>query len=74
MSAYHVDLVVDFLLLVTQLAHDVVAGILGFVGDAIHHPKSVGLILGLPVEVQHAIAVAHGKNYNNIREWMKLQE
>lgn len=56
---YHVVGVHDLVLLVAQLPHDVVARVLRLVGHAVHHAQSVRLVLGVPVEVQHALAVRH---------------
>lgn len=58
---YHVDLVLDLLLLVTQLTHDVVARVLRLVGNAVHHTQPIGLVLSLPVQVQHPLSVCHGE-------------
>jgi hypothetical protein len=46
---YHIDLVAEFLLLVAQFPHDIVAGILRLVRDAVHHAQPIGLVLGISV-------------------------
>lgn len=56
---YHLYLVDYFLFLVAEFVHDVVGGILGFIGDLSHHFETISLILSLSVDVKHSLTVGH---------------
>ena len=42
---YHVDVVIEFIPLISKFPHDVIGGIIALVDNSIHHSESVGLIL-----------------------------
>lgn len=49
----------DLFVLVPQFSHDVVRRLVRLVDYSVHHPQSVRLVVGLPVQVQHTFSVAH---------------
>ena len=59
MLNYHVDFVCDLFMLVAQLPHDVITGILGLISDSVHAMKTVRLILGPAVEVEQSFSIRH---------------
>jgi len=44
-------LIVDLFFLITKLAHDIVAGVLSLIGYSVHHTQTIGLVLGLTIDV-----------------------